>query len=164
MEHLKPLKKAVLEKKATWWKMELPNGSVSFGSAKAEMLGYPSSHFDTYTKFTDLLHPDDYEKAMEAMKYHIDGQKNFYETSYRIQHKNGTYLQFYDIGQVIERSEGKVVIMGFVWSIEKDVNSEELITSIKQGILEGNPPLIDIVKGIQKDQMPAIEIKNTAPF
>lgn len=135
--------------------MELPSGLVSFGEAKAEMLGYPSSHFNNYNKFTDLLHPDDYEKAMEAMKYHIDGQKNFYETSYRIQHKNGSYLQFYDIGQIIERNEGKVVIMGFVWSLEKDVNSEELIASIKKDVLEGNPPLIDIVKAIQKDQVRA---------
>lgn len=38
---------------------------------------------------TDLLHPDDYPKAMEAMKDHLYGKASVYEVEYRIRTKTG---------------------------------------------------------------------------
>jgi len=67
-----------------WWEMNISTGAVSFEKRKAEMLGYPPENFKHYTDFTDLLHPDDYDKAMNAMRKHFSGELDKYEVEYRI--------------------------------------------------------------------------------
>jgi PAS domain S-box-containing protein len=137
---------AVLEGKATWWRMELPSGDVYFGDAKTKMLGYKEEDFQHYQDFTNLLHPEDHDKAMQAMKDHLEGKKNFYETVYRIKTKSGDYITFYDLGQIIEKKEGNTVVMGFVFKVEEDVDIKEQMKEFKRLILEGNPSMLELVK------------------
>jgi len=102
-----------------WWEMELPSGSITFGKRKAEMLGFPPERFKYYKDFTDLVHPDDYERIMEIMRRHIQGTLNRYETEYRILTKDNKYKWFYDIGSVVEgdSKEMPVKITGLVLDI-----------------------------------------------
>ncbi|MEI7811147.1 MAG: PAS domain S-box protein [Ignavibacteria bacterium] len=104
-----------------WWEMELPSGSITFGKRKAEMLGFPPERFKHYKDFTDLVHPDDYERIMEAMRGHVYGILNKYETEYRILTKDNKYKWFYDVGSVVEGSSNKmpVKITGLVIDITK---------------------------------------------
>lgn len=88
-----------------WWEMELPSRKVRFNDRKAEMLGYSPSRFEHYTDFTDLLHPEDHEKAMKAMRDHLEGRTEIYEVEYRIQKKNGDYKWFRDVGSITEEDE-----------------------------------------------------------
>ena len=91
-----------------WWEMDVITGNVFFGKQKTDMLGYPKKEFTHYKHFTDLLHPDDYEKAMLAMKEHLQGTLDKYEVEYRIRTKSGEYIWFYDVGSITERdSSGK---------------------------------------------------------
>jgi len=85
-----------------WWEMELPSGTVTFGKRKAEMLGFPPEKFKHYKDFTDLVHPDDYEQIMHAMREHLNGKSDKYETEYRILTKDNGYRWFYDTGSVVE--------------------------------------------------------------
>ena len=141
--------KAVLAKKATWWQMDLPSGDVIFGSAKSEMLGYPQSDFKHYQDFTKLLHHDDYNQAMTAMKNHLNGKNKFYDTIYRIKAKNGNYIKFYDCGQIIKKDKENITVMGFVWKIEDGKNIEAQVAEIKKIILDGNPSMIDLITKIK---------------
>lgn len=105
-----------------WWEMELPGGAVFFSPNKTKMLGYESKDFFHYTKFTDLLHPDDHAQAMKAMMDHVEGKADIYETTYRIKAKDGSYKTFYDRGKITFRNKGEVRISGMVLdvtSIEK---------------------------------------------
>ncbi|HYH75323.1 MAG TPA: PAS domain-containing protein [Candidatus Saccharimonadales bacterium] len=102
-----------------WWWMELPSGAVFFSPNKAQMIGRNPADFMHYKDFTDLVHPDDYEKAMQAMRDHLEGKKELYETTYRIKHQDGSYVQFYDRGQIVGREEGKIVLAGFVFDVVK---------------------------------------------
>ena len=88
-----------------WWEMELPSGNVRFNDRKAEMLGYSPERFEHYEDFTDLLHPEDHEKAMRAMRDHLEGKKERYEVEYRIKKKNGDYKWFRDVGNITEEKE-----------------------------------------------------------
>ncbi len=98
-----------------WWEMELPSGVVFFDESKAKMLGYKPSDFVHYSHFTDLLHKDDYPKAMKAMKDHMEGKTDFYECTYRIKAHDGSYKKFYDKGQIVQKSdEGEQKIIGIV--------------------------------------------------
>ncbi len=148
-ESLKLFDKAVVEGKATWWQMDLPSGEVIFGQAKSDMLGYPSEKFMKFEDFTNLLHPDDYKKAMKAMKDHLQGKAQFYDTVYRIKDKKGKYLKFYDCGQIIKRAKDTITVMGFVWKVDEKQDISSQIEDIKKIVLENKPSMIDLVKKIK---------------
>src|ERR1035437_6135245 len=67
-----------------WWEMNVKTGSVTFDKLKVEMLGYSPENFKHYTDFTKLVHPDDYNRIMDAMSGHFEGKYKNYEAEYRI--------------------------------------------------------------------------------
>ena len=74
--------------------------------------------FVHFKNFTDLIHPDDHDKAMQAMKDHYEGRVEYYETVYRIRHKDGHYVTFHDKGQVVERTESSFIVAGIVSRVD----------------------------------------------
>ncbi len=74
-----------------WWEMALPSGKGTFDNRKVELISFPPEMFKTYEDFTKLLHPDDYPKAMQAMRNHLEGKAEAYEVEYRIKTSSGTY-------------------------------------------------------------------------
>ena len=81
------------------------------------MLGYQKKDFYHYTKFTELIHPDDYDEAMAAMMKLMKGENDTYETKYRIKAADGSYKLFYDKGKIVERNESGFIIAGMVIDI-----------------------------------------------
>ena len=59
-----------------WWEMDVKTGNVIFNENKVKMLGYTMKEFTNvdYTAFTELVHPDDHDKTMKAMKDHLEGK------------------------------------------------------------------------------------------
>lgn len=110
----------------SWWEMNLETGSVVFEKRKAEMLGYPPEKFKHYTHFMELVHPDDYEPAMNAMRNHLSGAADKYEIEYRIKTFSGEYKWFYDIGSVTNRNDlGKpLTVAGLVLDLSERKKSE----------------------------------------
>ena len=101
-----------------WWIIEMPHGSVFFSHNKTNMLGYKAKDFIHYSHFTALIHKDDYENAMQAMRSHLDGKSPVYETKYRIKCKDGTYKTFYDRGKITGTDKhGNITIAGIVMDI-----------------------------------------------
>ncbi len=88
-----------------WWEVDIPTGNVTFNAQKAKMLGYTPDQFSVYQDFTALLHPDDYEQTMQAMRDCLAGDNPIYDTDYRIKTKAGTYRWFHDIGSITSRDE-----------------------------------------------------------
>jgi PAS domain S-box-containing protein len=101
-----------------WWLMELPSGAIFFSPKKITMLGYDAKDVDKfihYKSFTDLVHPDDYEPLMQAMRDHIDGTKKSYVARYRIRNTAGEYVVFQDKGKVVGRKDdGSLAVVGIV--------------------------------------------------
>lgn len=103
-----------------WWLMELPSGAIHTSDNKSRMLGYDDpSDFIHYKSYTDLLHPDDYEQTMQVMRDHMAGKISAYETTYRIKHRKGHYVTFYDKGRIISQKDGETIVAGIV-SLVKD--------------------------------------------
>ncbi|MCF7889796.1 PAS domain S-box protein [Candidatus Bipolaricaulota bacterium] len=107
-----------------WWRMELPSGEVEFSELKTRMLGYSPDRFKHYNDFTDLLHPEDREEAMEAMRDHLEGKAEKYEAEYRIKKKDGSYKWFRDVGSVTELEGEDKVVTGVVIDIDKRKEAE----------------------------------------
>lgn len=141
--------KAVLNETAAWWQMYLPQGNVIFGSSKAKMLGFPDEMFKHYKDFTNLVHPDDYEKIMQAMRDHIAGNAEFYETTYRIKNKDGEYLNFYDCGQITDKNGDKITVTGFVLKFQEGVDIFSQMKEFKELISSGKPSIIELVSRIK---------------
>jgi PAS domain S-box-containing protein len=91
--------------KMAWWEMEISSGNIRFSNRKAEMLGYSPKIFKHYSDFMDIIHPEDHEKTMDAMRNHLYGKADKYEVEYRIKSKKGEYLWFLDVGTVVKRDE-----------------------------------------------------------
>jgi len=87
-----------------WWEWDLTTGQVVFDEKKATMIGYEVSEFPTDVyEICSLIHPDDYEMAMTAMRNHLTGKEAFYKVTYRIRRKDGDYAWYFDRGYVSER-------------------------------------------------------------
>ncbi|MEI7856785.1 MAG: PAS domain S-box protein [Methanomicrobiales archaeon] len=110
-----------------WWEMNYQTGNIKFYKKKAEMLGYLPEQFTHYSDFTCLLHPEDYEPTMQAMRDHMTGTKPSYETEYRIKTAAGEYRWFWDIGGISEYdSSGRPFkVMGLVIDISGRKRADE---------------------------------------
>ncbi|AHM56321.1 response regulator PleD [Peptoclostridium acidaminophilum DSM 3953] len=111
------------------WYWNIQTNSVVFNPLKVTTLGYTKEELPqkvTYQFFTDKLHPDDYQNAMDAMLLHMKGKKSVYEVEYRIQAKDGSWKWFYDRGKITQRDgEGKPLFAsGIVFDITKKKEQE----------------------------------------
>jgi len=104
-----------------WWSLEFPSGALTFSKKKAEMIGYEAKDFVHYKHFTDLVHLEDYDATMQAMKDHYEGRAEFYDTTYRMKHKDGSYLTFHDKGKIVERTDSSFIVAGII----QKINTEE---------------------------------------
>lgn len=96
------------------WYWNVKTNEVTFNPLKVLALGYTQEEIPEkvdYQFFTDKLHPEDYQKAMEAMKDHLYGRSEVYEVEYRIQGKNGEYRWYYDRGKITQYEDGKPVFL-----------------------------------------------------
>ena len=100
-----------------WWSLEFPSGALAFSRHKTDMLGYDAKDFVHFRHFTELIHPDDHDETMQAMTDHYTGKKEFYETTYRIKAKDGTYKTFYDKGKIVERVGDSFTVAGVVTKV-----------------------------------------------
>ena len=114
-----------------WWNMDLITGKVTFEKRKAEMLGFPPEKFTCYKDFMDLVHPEDYDPVMNAMRKHLDGLTDKYEVEYRILTASGSYKWFYDTGSVVNSDpEGKPLnVIGLVMDISIRKQTDEMFAA-----------------------------------
>lgn len=116
------------------WYWNIKTNTVTFNPLKVISLGYDKSEIPehvTYQFFTDKLHPDDYQKTMEAMLDHLHGKVNVYEVEYRIRAKDGKYKWYNDRGKITQYDEKNkpLLLAGIVFDITQ---KKELEIELKQ--------------------------------
>ncbi len=114
-----------------WWEMELPSGKVSFNVKKTDMLGRKASAFNHYQDFMKIVHPDDFEPSMNAMRAHLKGEAELYECQYRMQNIDGSYQWFQDIGQITFKEGENIKLAGIVQEITKAKEAESELRQSK---------------------------------
>ena len=115
-----------------WWELRLPDGTVSFSKNKTDLLGRRKEDFTNYKEFMKIVHPNDYDATMNAMKQHIEGTAPLYKCEYRMLHANGEYLWFQDIGQIIEKNDNETILTGIVTEITEKKKNELLLIEAKR--------------------------------
>ena len=112
------LEEALAAADMAWWSLEFPSGALTFSKKKTDMIGYDAKDFVHYKNFTDLVHKDDIDHTMQAMKDHYEGRAEYYETTYRMLHKDGHYVKFHDKGQIVERTESTFIVAGVIRRVD----------------------------------------------
>jgi len=119
-----------------WWEWDLIQNKVRFNGLKATMIGYDAAEFQNvgYQAFTDLLHPQDYEKTMTAMRRYLMGEVPLYQIDYRIRCKDGSYAWYMDRGIALSKDlDGKPTLLrGVVIHLEEnpDLMDHTVITKL----------------------------------
>ncbi len=99
------LEKVLYSSEFAWWDWHIPSNRVACNSQKVTMLGYSPDDFRDagYEGFASLLHPDDLERAKQALCDHLEGRAPIYQVEYRIRRADGEYTWHMDRGMTIER-------------------------------------------------------------
>lgn len=87
---------------------------------------------------------------MQAMRDHLEGRAELYETTYRIKDKDGNYIEFYDCGQITNKEGAEVTVTGFVLKIVDGVHILTQMKDFKDLILEGHPSIMKLVSDIKR--------------
>lgn len=118
------------------WYWIYTTNKVMFNDKKVSTLGYDPKEIGEigFEFFTSKLHPDDYDIVMNNMKEHLVGKRDAYEVEYRIMHKDGHYLWYYDRGIVTQRDEsGKpLMLQGIVFDITETKKIEERLRYLSE--------------------------------
>ncbi|MFA5421332.1 MAG: sensor domain-containing diguanylate cyclase [Bacilli bacterium] len=111
------------------WFWYYDENKILFNDKKTMTLGYdPKEMGETgFEFFTSKIHPDDINRVMENMRNHLHGTSPAYEVEYRIRHKDGHYVWYYDRGTVVKRDEhGQPLLLhGVVFDISESKKVEE---------------------------------------
>jgi len=113
------------------WYWNVQTNEVTFNPLKVTTLGYDKNEIPEnvdYQFFTDKLHPEDFNKAMDAMRDHLYGKADVYEVEYRIRAKDGKYKWYYDRGKITRYDDNNkpVFLAGIVFDIteKKEIQLE----------------------------------------
>lgn len=123
------------------WEWNCKSGQVIFNPKKVQVLGYEVADFSpTVEAFTNLLHPDDYESTMNAMRQHLYGKVPAYEAEYRIKTRDGNYKWFYDRGRIMEYdADGKPLhLTGIVFDITEQKEFEARLAEANRQLKAAN--------------------------
>ncbi|AUD63394.1 hypothetical protein BK010_07235 [Tenericutes bacterium MO-XQ] len=149
------------------WYWLYNQNKVVFNDKKVSQLGYDPVVVGEvgFEFFTEKLHPDDYENVMQNMRDHLTGKTKAYEVEYRIRHKDGHYLWYYDRGTITKRdSSGKpLMLQGIVFDISESKKIElELIQLSERDTLTHayNRRLLFI----KLDDLIKLKVHETTPF
>ncbi len=124
-----------------WWEWDLEKNRVTFNDLKVTNLGYSMDDFKNadYQAFTSLLHPEDYEPAMQAMRDFMTGKAEIYQIDYRIKAADGSYHWYVDRGVAIEKNEdgSPKVMRGLVLDMGSYMSEDVLVDKVRETMRDG---------------------------
>jgi diguanylate cyclase (GGDEF)-like protein/PAS domain S-box-containing protein len=91
------------------WDWNVLTGKVVYGERWKSMLGYKADEIqDNFSEWKRLVHPDDLDKALLSIQEFFNNTTNKYEAEFRMQHKNGLYLNILSRAFASENGKGKI--------------------------------------------------------
>ncbi|NNJ95890.1 MAG: PAS domain-containing protein [Gammaproteobacteria bacterium] len=95
------------------WDWNIENSMVKFSQRWKQMLGYTEREIENkFSEWEKRVHPDDLQKALEAIQAHLKGETSAYINEHRLLHKDGSWRWILDRGMVTNRdNDGRPVRM-----------------------------------------------------
>jgi len=97
--------KMALEGTRAWaWDWDLRSGDMWSSPGWEAMLGHDTGRLPSRVDALErLVHPDDRDGVLEALRAHLAGRTDAYESEHRLLHKDGGWVWVLDRGRVTER-------------------------------------------------------------
>jgi hypothetical protein len=142
MDTLNHIERALAASSLIWWEWKLATNTVTYNDRKVIALGYdPADYRDCgFEAFTALIHPDDHDRAMQAMRNFISGKSPIYRVDYRMKRSDGTYTWYVDRGFATDRdANGRPLVMrGFVFDLgpqlQRDALDRRIISLVRAAL------------------------------
>ncbi|HEX2056158.1 MAG TPA: PAS domain S-box protein [Nitrospiraceae bacterium] len=94
------------------WDWDLRTNRMYFSSRWKSQLGYADHEIgDTFDEWESRLHPDDRERALEAIRAYLEGDLLIYSLEYRLRHKDGSYRWILTSGSAFRDDKAVLVRM-----------------------------------------------------
>jgi two-component system, cell cycle sensor histidine kinase and response regulator CckA len=92
------------------WDWNLQTDEVYYSPRWKSMLGYTPDELEhTIETWKRLVHPDDRERVLTAVRSHLEGRTDRYEVEFRMRHKDGHYLNILSRAFLTNRADGTVL-------------------------------------------------------
>ncbi|RLA71567.1 MAG: hypothetical protein DRG24_05220 [Epsilonproteobacteria bacterium] len=94
------------------WDWNLLDDSIYFSPRFKEMLGYEDHELSNdLSTWKERIHPDDITNVMLTVQKNIDGETEYYDKTYRLKHKNGSWIWILDRGKTLYDQTHKAIRM-----------------------------------------------------
>ncbi|MBD2663380.1 two-component hybrid sensor and regulator [Richelia sinica FACHB-800] len=94
------------------WDWDTRTNQVFFSTRWKQMRGFSEDEIShNVEEWSSRIHPDDYERVMQAVADHFAQKTPFFQEEYRVKHKDGSYLWILDRGQALWDDAGSVIRM-----------------------------------------------------
>lgn len=124
------------------WEWNIQTDETQHNEIWANIIGY---HLDEITpvtteKWTALVHPDDIEQSNLKMQACFDQKLDYYESEYRIKHKDGHWVWVLDKGKVISWTPNNEPLLMF--GIHTDITEQKKSVLRNKLFIEQTPTAI----------------------
>lgn len=124
------------------WDWNLKNNEIYYSPRWKAMLGFKEEEIGSNPEeWLKRMHPDDRKRVRENLVSHLTGNASHFESEYRIQHADGTYVWVLSRGLAVRDPEGKAYrIAGSQTDITaRKLVEEQLAHSALHDVLTGLP-------------------------
>jgi len=86
------------------WEWNTQTGEAEFNDRWADIVGYTLEELSPITTdvWRKLCHPNDLKGSDELLKRHISGELEYYDSKFRMRHKNDDWIWVHGSGKVVE--------------------------------------------------------------
>ncbi len=112
-----------------YWYWDLEAEKIQFSNSWAEMLGYRVDELGTDREaWFSRVHPHYLPELKDALSAHLYGKTDGFQSQYRVQHRDGTYLWVMNRGIALRDAEGSpIAVAGSQIDITQLVDVEKSI-------------------------------------
>jgi len=122
------------------WDWDIRTGKVFFSPPWKSMVGYADDEIENaFSTFERLLHPDDHDRVMTALKDYLAGHIPRYAVEFRFHHKDGTWRWILARGRALRDEHGTPYRMaGSHTDVTERKHDEEELRKARQAAESAN--------------------------
>ncbi|MDJ0556461.1 MAG: response regulator [Microcoleaceae cyanobacterium MO_207.B10] len=116
------------------WDWDLRTDQVYYSPTWMRILGYEDNPLpQTLSTWSDNVHPDDLEAAVQDVQTHLAGKVERYENVHRLKHRDGNYRWIFAKGRCIRDDAGQPYrLVGTITDITKNQQAEAELRVAKE--------------------------------
>lgn len=133
------------------WDWHIPTGRRVYSDRWHSMLGYgPGELEPNETAWARLVHPEDHDRSVEAVRAHVAGETPLYACELRMRHRDGHWVWLLDRGKIVEwdAAEAPVRMVGTHQDISRRKAAEEALAAREaelRAVLDTVPECVKVV-------------------